>query len=122
MTFGLDFSKLLVIGVLALFLVGPERLPKYAEGLARLLKRGGEVMRGAKERATEELSGAIGEEDWRRLDPRQYDPRRIIGEALLGDSAALATASAPQAVAERPVHRIQRLEAAAVPPFDSEAT
>ncbi|HEV7169154.1 MAG TPA: Sec-independent protein translocase TatB, partial [Micrococcaceae bacterium] len=24
--------------------------------------------------------------DWRKLDPRQYDPRRIIREALLADN------------------------------------
>ena len=41
------------------------------------------------------------EVDWTKLDPRQYDPRRIVREALLDDpapAAAAATAAAAVAV------------------------
>ena len=34
MFFGLTIEKLLLIGVIAAFVVGPERLPRYAEALA----------------------------------------------------------------------------------------
>jgi Sec-independent protein translocase protein TatA len=82
--FELSFEKLIVIGVIATFLIGPERLPKYAAQLARLIR----VLRGmaseAKGRLEEELGPDV-DVDWRRLDPRQYDPRRIIREALLED-------------------------------------
>lgn len=82
--FELSFEKLIVIGLVAAFLIGPERLPAYAAQLARLVK----VLRGmasdAKGRLEEELGPDV-EVDWRRLDPRQYDPRRIVREALLED-------------------------------------
>ncbi|WP_458042084.1 MULTISPECIES: Sec-independent protein translocase TatB [Bacteria] len=85
MFFGLTIEKLLLIGVIAAMLVGPERLPRYAEGLAKLLNRLREFLRGAKTRVRDEMGEDFGDVDWRQLDPRQYDPRRIIREALLDE-------------------------------------
>lgn len=85
MFFGLTIEKLLLIGLIAALLVGPERLPRYAEGLARLLARLREFLRGARTRVRDEMGEDFDDVDWRRLDPRQYDPRRIIREALLDD-------------------------------------
>ena len=123
MIFGLTFEKLLVIGVIAAMLLGPERLPKYAELLARAVKRGRDLLGTAKERMQDELGDDV---DWRTLDPRQYDPRRIIREALLDDApvapaAGVASAgAAAAAAAPRPVPETFR--PGTVPPFDSEAT
>ncbi len=85
MFFGLTIEKLLLIGLIAALLVGPDRLPRYAEGLAKLLGRLREFLRGAKTRVRDEMGEDFDDVDWRRLDPRQYDPRRIIREALLDD-------------------------------------
>ncbi|MEN2740041.1 Sec-independent protein translocase TatB [Microbacterium sp. X-17] len=85
MIFGLTIEKLLLIGVIAALLVGPERLPRYAEGLARLTQRARDMARGARSRMRDEMGPEFDEVDWRKLDPRQYDPRRIIREALLDD-------------------------------------
>ncbi|WP_100811646.1 twin-arginine translocase TatA/TatE family subunit, partial [Microbacterium sp. BR1] len=85
MFFGLTIEKLLLIGVIAALLVGPERLPRYAEGLAKMLGRLREFLRGAKTRVRDEMGEDFDDVDWRRLDPRQYDPRRIIREALLDE-------------------------------------
>ncbi|MFK4791567.1 Sec-independent protein translocase TatB [Microbacterium sp. ZW T5_56] len=143
-------DKLLVIALIAVVLVGPERLPRYAEGLARLIKKAGEVIRGVKDRAAEEMGPEFTETDWRKLDPRQYDPRRIIREALLDDvmapaptaaaatvgvaGAAAAVASAPAAASSpqasgasalftRSTPRTaNRLPAGEIPPYDAEAT
>ncbi|WP_375399924.1 twin-arginine translocase TatA/TatE family subunit [uncultured Amnibacterium sp.] len=79
----LDFEKLLVIGVIALFLLGPDKLPEYAAKLARLVRQGRRMLDDAKERMRDELGEDFDEEQWRKLDPRQYDPRRIIRDALL---------------------------------------
>ncbi|MGN8024821.1 Sec-independent protein translocase TatB [Microbacterium sp. 22242] len=104
MFFGITFEKLIVIGVIAALLVGPERLPRYAESFARLVKQAGDYLRGAKDRMREEVGPEIDELDWRKLDPRQYDPRRIIRDALLDDGPAPAPAAAPAptATAEAP--------------------
>ena len=37
---------------------------------------------GARDQLREEMGPEIDDVDWRKLDPRQYDPRRIIREAL----------------------------------------
>src|SRR6188768_4164933 len=85
--FGLTFDKLLIIGVIAVFLLVPERLPYYAAQLGRLVKSLRSMANGAKDRMREEMGPDFDEIDWKQLDPRQYDPRRIIREALLEDPA-----------------------------------
>ena len=85
MSFGLTFDKLLIILVIAVFLIGPDRLPGYAAQLARLVKTLRGFADGAKERMREEMGPEFDEVDWRKLDPRQYDPRRIIREALIDE-------------------------------------
>src|ERR1700712_3525180 len=79
----MDPTKLLVIAVLALFRVGPEKLPEYAARLARFVRAARGMLDDAKDRVREELGPDFDEEEWRKLDPRQYDPRRIIRDALL---------------------------------------
>ncbi len=85
--FDLSFEKLLVIGVIALFLIGPQRLPGYAAQLARWVRVARTMIDGAKERVREEMGPEFDEVDWQRLDPRRYDPRTIIREALLDEPA-----------------------------------
>jgi len=80
---GFGFEKLLVIGLVALFLIGPERLPDYASRLARFVRTARRMIDDTRERVKEEMGADFDDEEWRRLDPRQYDPRRIIRDALL---------------------------------------
>lgn len=88
MFFGLTWDKILIIVVIAALLIGPERLPKYAEALARLVKKVRELLSGAKERIKEDMGSDFDDIDWRQLDPRQYDPRRIVRDALFEDAGA----------------------------------
>jgi sec-independent protein translocase protein TatB len=83
---GINGAELVVIVVLALVLIGPEKLPHYAAQLGSLVRRGKELLTDAKGRVDEELGDELRDVDWQRLDPRQYDPRRIVKEALLDDS------------------------------------
>jgi sec-independent protein translocase protein TatB len=82
---GLSFDKLLVIAVIAIFVIGPERLPHYAAQLARLVKTVRSMADSAKERMRDEMGPDFDDVDWKKLDPRQYDPRRIIRSALLDE-------------------------------------
>ena len=93
MSFGLTFDKLIIIAVIAVFLIGPDRLPGYAAQLARVVRSLRAMGDGAKDRMREEMGSEFDEVDWKKLDPRQYDPRRIIREALLEDPAATPTAT-----------------------------
>src|SRR6478752_6487267 len=105
MFFGLTIEKLLVIAVIAAFVVGPERLPRYAEALAVFSKRARTWVSAARTRVKDEMGDDFDDLDWRTLDPRQYDPRRIIREALLDDVPAppkAQSASMPTMTSARP--------------------
>ncbi|MFC8732272.1 twin-arginine translocase TatA/TatE family subunit [Luteimicrobium sp. NPDC057192] len=82
--FDINGGEWLVLLVVAVIVIGPERLPGYAEQLARLVKRGREFVSSTRTRLDEELGEGAGV-DWQALDPRRYDPRRIVRDALLDD-------------------------------------
>ena len=146
--FGINGYELIILAILAVAILGPERLPEYASQLARLVRELRRMATGAREQLREEVGPEIDEVDWRKLDPRQYDPRRIIKEALLDDvedavrpatarsngsarpAAAHTAAPSPAAAAPArtaaapppPVQRIERLGSGERAPFDAEAT
>lgn len=129
--FGLTFEKLLLIGVIAVFLLGPERLPYYAGQLGKFVRSLRDFANGAKDRMREEMGPEFDEVDWRKLDPRQYDPRRIIREALADADPFAEPAPKPvvarASVAENSAYLERRrasrpLRAGERAPFDSEAT
>jgi sec-independent protein translocase protein TatB len=116
--FGLDFEKLLVIGIIAVIIVGPQRLPKYAAQFARLVRTVRDMANGAKDRLRDEMGPEFDDVDWQKLDPRQYDPRRIIRDALLDDSPPT-----PAPVVRPPTVKPRATMAEGAPtPFDTEAT
>jgi len=124
-SFGLTFDKLLIIAVIALVLIGPERLPGYAQRLAEWVRRLRDFVNGAKGRMREEIGPEFDEIDWKQLDPRQYDPRRIIRDALAEPSPAQAAAARPTVRAPRESAYAQRqrfLREGRPAPFDAEAT
>ncbi len=122
--FGLSGEKLLILGIIAVIVLGPERLPEYAKGLANIIKNIRKMAEGAKTQIKDELGPEYEDVDWRKLDPRQYDPRRIIREALTEDlnfsveKEALKDVATVAAAA--PV--VEHLNSGEKPPFDSEAT
>ena len=79
--FDLSLAKIVVIGLLAMLLVGPDRLPRYAAQLAKWIR----VLRGmaddAKSRVAAEMGPEFEDVDWQRLDPRRYHPRRLLQDA-----------------------------------------
>jgi len=125
-SFGLTFDKLIIIGVIALLLIGPERLPRYAEQLGVWARQLREFVGGARSRLRDEVGPEFDEIDWKHLDPRQYDPRRIIREALREPVAAAGAAIEPRQVAparESAYAQRQRLlREGRQAPFDDEAT
>jgi sec-independent protein translocase protein TatB len=79
---GINPSEFVVLLAVAAIVLGPERLPQYAQSLARLVRELRRMAQGAGESVRRELGPEFDEVDWRKLDPRQYDPRRIVREAL----------------------------------------
>lgn len=76
--FGLSFEKIVLVGIIAAIILGPSRLPHYAEKLGETVR----LLRAQVEAARTRAAETVGAEDWQTLDPRQYDPRRIIRDAL----------------------------------------
>lgn len=128
--FGLTFEKVLLIGIIAVFLLGPEKLPHYAAQLARLVRQLRDMANGAKDRMRDEMGPEFDELDWKKLDPRQYDPRRIIREALIDEdpvkeqsaTVSRVTPNADGAYLQRKNARDAAFAPAEPAPFDSEAT
>ncbi len=120
MTFGLTIEKLLLILVIAAVLLGPDRLPEVASQLARFTKWLRTFVSGTKERVKEEMGDEFDEVDWSQLDPRRYDPRRIIADALLDSPAPAASTGV---IADRRKRRATQAPAdPGQAPFDSEST
>ncbi|MEJ2578423.1 MAG: Sec-independent protein translocase TatB [Kineosporiaceae bacterium] len=80
--FGVNPSEFLVLLLVAAVVLGPERLPQYAQQLARLVRELSRMAQGAADQAKAEMGPEFDDVDWQKLDPRQYDPRRIVREAL----------------------------------------
>ncbi len=79
---GINGAEFLVLAVIVLLVVGPERLPEYAAQLGRLVRELRRMAMGARDQVRAELGPEFDDVDWTKLDPRQYDPRRIVREAL----------------------------------------
>ncbi|MHA7268885.1 Sec-independent protein translocase family protein [Arthrobacter sp. HLT1-20] len=137
--FGINTPELILIVLVAVLVIGPTRLPGYVEKLKNLIREVRKMASGARETIKEEAGVDIDDIDWKKLDPRQYDPRRIIREALIDDdeldqlkslktapSAALASMlgkdgdSKVYSASDEPV--IERLADGQLAPFDVEAT
>lgn len=80
--FGINPAEFIVLLAVAAVVLGPERLPQYAQGLARMVRELRRMAQGASRQVREEIGPEFDEIDWQKLDPRQYDPRRIVREAL----------------------------------------
>lgn len=139
--FGINGTEMLIIIIVALLVIGPQRLPEYAEQLkefVKLLKRRADEAKGSLRR---DFAEDLPDVDWKTLDPRQYDPRRIVREALqeesqaqassgsrssTGSTAAGSSSDDAAAVQLSPVQRyraqVALRDAEAAPPFDPEAT
>ncbi|WP_426566029.1 Sec-independent protein translocase TatB [Angustibacter sp. McL0619] len=88
--FDINGGEFLVLIVVALLILGPERLPQYAAQLARLVREARTFAGKAREQVKAEMGDEFDDVDWKALDPRRYDPRRIVREALLdGDDDPL---------------------------------
>ena len=113
---GLTFDKILVIMVIAVIIIGQERLPLYAKKLGEFVRSIKHMADGAKDRLRDEMGPDFDDVDWKQLDPRQYDPRRIIRDALLEDereAEAEARKVRVEEAAERRKERMAEAEARA---------
>lgn len=119
--FGINGGELILILLVVAIVVGPERLPAYAEQFGRWVRSMRSYVAGAKERVAAELG--TDDVDWEALDPRRYDPRRIVREALLDEPTPAKPRNTPRRYTRPAATEPTAGTAPAGPaPFDDEAT
>ena len=80
---GVNGGEVVLVALIAVFVLGPDRLPEYAAKLARGIRKLRVMAEGARGQLKDQLGPEYDDINWRQYDPRQYDPRRIVREALL---------------------------------------
>jgi sec-independent protein translocase protein TatB len=85
--FGLTFEKLFLVALVAGLVIGPQRLPIYTRKLAETLRSLKRLVEATRTEAERELGATLTLAEWEALDPRQYDPRRIVRDALRDERA-----------------------------------
>lgn len=107
------WSELLLLAVIGLVVLGPERLPKAAADAARMLRQ----LRAMARNATADLKAELGPE-MADLDLASLHPRRMVQSMLLDDDEVEAVGAAT------PVGRPGQvpLQPGETPPYDADAT
>jgi sec-independent protein translocase protein TatB len=103
----LGWSELIVIAIVGLIVLGPDRLPKAASDAAKMLRQ----IRAMARNATADLKAELGPE-MADLDLASLHPRRLVSDMLLEDDERPGTATknyVPLAQGEPP-------------PYDADAT
>jgi sec-independent protein translocase protein TatB len=128
----LNFTKLLVLGVIALIIFGPERLPAIAAQAGRTLREVRKLLDGAKSELADNLGPEFKDFDFNDLNPKHFVRKHLMdevtGDGVLvsayndvrdaatvraGNGTGNGSAGALPAVALTPGER---------PPYDAEAT
>jgi sec-independent protein translocase protein TatB len=101
------WAELVVLAVVGLVVLGPDRLPKAAADAARMLRQ----LRALARNATQDLKAELGPE-MADLDLASLHPRRIVQSALWDDDEPV------------PAGRVGTapLEPGERPPYDADAT
>jgi sec-independent protein translocase protein TatB len=116
--FDINGWELILLAVLAILVLGPERLPDYAAKFGRFVRQARAMADRAKAQLKEEMGPEFSDVDWRAYDPRQYDPRKIVREALMTPDSPGAHA----VPADKPVSTPQGFDPTRGTPWDTEAT
>ena len=79
---GLTVEKLMVVGIVAAIVVGPQRLPAYAKLLGEYARALRDLVESTRRQAQIDLGTSLRPQEWQRLELARYDPRAVIREAL----------------------------------------
>jgi sec-independent protein translocase protein TatB len=122
MPFDLSITKLLVLGVIAMLVFGPDKLPQVARDAGRMVRQ----LRGLAQQARSDLKAELGDTIG-DLDLADLNPRTFVRKHLLEDDE-------PGRTTVQTIPPLQPLPQAPVPPqpapaqltgpvpFDSDAT
>lgn len=114
--FDINGDEFLVLLVVAVIVVGPERLPRYAREFRLLVARAREALSDARRTVRDEMGDTV---DFAAIDPRRYDPRRLAREVLSEPEPSRASARPDGRAARR---RSEGIRPGQAPPYDDDAT
>lgn len=122
----LNFTKLLILGVIALIVFGPERLPAVAAQAGRALRELRRLLDGAKSELQENLGPEFSQLDLADLSPKHF-VRKHLMEEITGDGVIRSAISDIRGSANGAAASGRALPAAMLapgdrPPYDTEAT
>ena len=103
----LGWSELIVLAVVGLIVLGPDRLPKAASDAAKMLRQ----LRAMARNATADIKAELGPE-MADLDLASLHPKRMLSDAFWDDDDK----STPPTKTYAPLARGE------APPYDAEAT
>jgi sec-independent protein translocase protein TatB len=110
--FGIGLEELAVIAIVAMLVLGPDRLPEFARQAGRMVRQVREFANSARD----ELRSELGP-DYADLELRDLDPRTIVRKHII---EAMEEADREEATKGRPGQ--EPLTAGETPPYDAEAT
>jgi sec-independent protein translocase protein TatB len=84
----LSFSKLLILGVIALVVFGPDRLPGLAAQAGRMVRELRRMADGARTELQDSLGPEFSQFDIADLNPKHFVRKHLMDE-LTGDGALL---------------------------------
>lgn len=105
------WGELMVLGLVALFVFGPERLPQVAADAGRMLRS----LRKMAQSATADLKAEMGPE-MADLDLASLNPRTFVAKNLFGDDEQTAPTAVGRPMGGPPLRPGER------PPYDADAT
>ncbi|MDP9117110.1 MAG: sec-independent translocase [Actinomycetota bacterium] len=119
--FDLSPAKLLVLAIVGIIVMGPDRLPGLAKDAARMIRTLRDMANGARTQLRDELGPEFADVDLATLNPRT-----AISRALLGDDADKLRSFNPRDAVQRGLFGEEEREAAppaaqpaaAQPPID----
>ncbi|WP_315503302.1 Sec-independent protein translocase TatB [Actinomyces radicidentis] len=87
--FGISGGEFLVILLVIAIVVGPQRLPEYTRTVTQWVRQLRLFLDNAKQQIAEEVGPELADINLSDLDPRNYDPRKIVRDALGEDIEAI---------------------------------
>jgi sec-independent protein translocase protein TatB len=136
--FDLNFTKLLVLGVIALVVFGPERLPAIAAQVGRAVRELHRLADGAKAELQENLGPELSQFDLADLNPRHFVRKHLVDEltgdgvlrssisdvrsAVSGGAGTIGASTSGGAPVASQAVPVVALAAGESPPYDAEAT
>src|ERR1700709_340387 len=94
--FNIGPLELVVLAVVGLIVLGPDRLPGLARDAARMIRTLRDLATGARQQLRDELGPEFADVDLRTLNPRTALQRAVLGDDFAADLRKLDPRSAIQ--------------------------